>query len=102
MGDLSRRELMSHSFLIHDDADDVGVAVTDLEASQKVTGMYMNSDKTVGLTSRDAVPLGHKIALRDLPDGADVVKYGVRIGRTVTAVREGDYVHTHNLKSARW
>ncbi len=93
---------MSHSFLIHDDADDVGVAVADLEASQDVTGVYMNSGKTVGLKSRDAIPLGHKIALRDLPEGADVVKYGVRIGRTSTTVQEGDYVHTHNLKSARW
>jgi (2R)-sulfolactate sulfo-lyase subunit alpha len=93
---------MRHSFLIHDDADDVGVAVTDLEASQDVTGVYMNSGKTVGLKSRDAIPLGHKIALRDLVEGADVVKYGVRIGRTSTTVQEGDYVHTHNLKSARW
>lgn len=93
---------MSHSFLIHDDADDVGVAVADLEVSQDVTGVYMNSGKTVGLKSRDAIPLGHKIALRDLPEGADVVKYGVRIGRTSTTVQEGDYVHTHNLKSARW
>jgi (2R)-sulfolactate sulfo-lyase subunit alpha len=93
---------MSHSFLVHDDADDVGVAVTDLDASQEVTGMYMSSGKTIGLKSRDAVPLGHKIALRDLAQGADVVKYGVRIGRAVKPVREGDYVHTHNLKSARW
>jgi (2R)-sulfolactate sulfo-lyase subunit alpha len=93
---------MRHSFLIHDDADDVGVAVTDLESSQDVTGVYMNSGKIVGLKSRDAIPLGHKIALRDLGEGADVVKYGVRIGRTSTTVREGDYVHTHNLKSARW
>jgi (2R)-sulfolactate sulfo-lyase subunit alpha len=93
---------MKHSFLVHDEADDVGVAVTELEANQKVTGMYMNSGKTVGLKSRDAVPLGHKIALRHLAEGADVVKYGVRIGRTITAVSEGDYVHTHNLKSARW
>ncbi len=93
---------MSHSFLIHDDADDVGVAVTDLESSQDVTGVYMNSGKTVGLKSRDAIPLGHKIALRDLAEGADVVKYGVRIGRTSMTVQEGDYVHTHNLKSARW
>ena len=88
--------------MIHDDADDVGVAVSDLESSQDVTGVYMKSGKTVELTSRDAVPLGHKIALRDLVEGADVVKYGVRIGRTITAVSEGEYVHTHNLKSARW
>jgi (2R)-sulfolactate sulfo-lyase subunit alpha len=93
---------MSHSFLVHDDADDVGVAVTALAAGQEVTGMYMSSGKTVDLKSRDAVPLGHKIALRDLAQGSDVVKYGVRIGRAVKAVREGDYVHTHNLKSARW
>jgi (2R)-sulfolactate sulfo-lyase subunit alpha len=88
--------------LIHDDADDVGVAVIDLESSQDVTGVYMNSGETLELKSRDAIPLGHKIALRDLAQGADVVKYGVRIGRTTTAVSEGDYVHTHNLKSARW
>jgi (2R)-sulfolactate sulfo-lyase subunit alpha len=93
---------MSHSFLVHDEADDVGVAVTDLEANQEVTGLYMSSGKTVELKSREAVPLGHKIALRDLPEGADVVKYGVRIGRAVKDVREGDYVHTHNLRSARW
>ena len=93
---------MKHAFLIHDDADDVGVAVSDLESRQEVTGVCMKSGKTVGLTSRDAVPLGHKIALRDLAEGADVVKYGVRIGRTITAVSEGEYVHTHNLKSARW
>lgn len=93
---------MKHAFLIHDDADDVGVAVTDLESSQDVTGVYMNSGETLELKSRDAIPLGHKIALRDLAQGADVVKYGVRIGRTTAAVSEGDYVHTHNLKSARW
>ena len=93
---------MRHSFLIHDDADDVGVAVSDLESSQDVTGLYMNSGNTVELKSRDAIPLGHKIALRDLVEGADVIKYGVRIGRTSTTVQEGDYVHTHNLRSARW
>jgi (2R)-sulfolactate sulfo-lyase subunit alpha len=88
--------------LIHDDSDDVGVAVTDLESNHEVTGVYMDSGKTVSLTSRDAVPLGHKIALRGLAKGADVIKYGVRIGRTVDSVRAGDYVHTHNLRTARW
>ena len=72
------------------------------EQGYDVTGVYMNSGETLELKSRDAIPLGHKIALRDLAQGADVVKYGVRIGRTTTAVSEGDYVHTHNLKSARW
>ncbi|MGH2774932.1 MAG: UxaA family hydrolase [Actinomycetota bacterium] len=91
-----------HSFLIHDDTDDVGVAVTDLDPDQEVTGIYMDCGEAVSLTSRDSVPLGHKIALRDLGEGADVIKYGVRIGRTMADVKAGDYVHTHNLRTARW
>jgi (2R)-sulfolactate sulfo-lyase subunit alpha len=93
---------MSHSFLIHEDSDDVGVAVMDLESSQEVTGVYIESGRSVSLKSRAAVPLGHKIALRDLAEGADVIKYGVRIGRTIAEVHAGDYVHTHNLRTARW
>lgn len=44
---------------------------------------------------------GHKVALKPLPSGADVVKYGVVIGRLVRPVRVGEHVHTHNLESLR-
>ena len=34
--------------------------------------------------------------------GDTVIKYGEDIGRVVAAIRKGDHVHTHNLKTKRW
>ena len=50
---------------------------------------------------RSAIPHGHKVALKALPNGADVVKYGVVIGRLVRPVAAGEHVHTQNLESLR-
>jgi (2R)-sulfolactate sulfo-lyase subunit alpha len=93
---------VEHSFLVHDESDDVGVAVVDVSQGREVVVAYMKSGKSVSLESRDDVPLGHKIALRDLGEGSEVLKYGIPIGRTTRAVKAGDYVHTHNLRTARW
>lgn len=45
------------------------------------------------------VPRGHKIAVVDIPEGADVIKYGYPIGHAMTAIAKGQWVHTHNLKT---
>jgi altronate dehydratase small subunit len=47
------------------------------------------------------IPHGHKVALRALPAGAEMIKYGVVIGRLVKPVIVGEHVHTHNLESMR-
>ena len=92
-----------HRFLVHRTGDHVGVAVEDVQRGDEIYGVYMDTDGTTEpLVARDDVPLGHKIALRDLAEGAEVVEYGVRIGLTRTPVAAGAHVHTHNLKSARW
>ena len=51
------------------------------------------------LVVREAVGLGHKIALRDLSVGDHVRKYGWPIGVVTAPVRAGEHVHTHNLKT---
>ena len=93
---------MEHSFLIHDDADDVAVAVVDVDAGRDVVAASVSNDRRVRLRSGDTVPLGHKIALRDLEQGAQVLKYGLPIGLATRPIHAGDHVHTHNLRSARW
>jgi (2R)-sulfolactate sulfo-lyase subunit alpha len=93
---------LEHSFLVHDDRDDVGVAVVDVEQGREVVASFMKGGKRLRLQSLGGIPLGHKIALRDLAEGAQVLKYGVPIGRATRAIRKGDYVHTHNLRTARW
>lgn len=47
----------------------------------------------------EPVSLGHKVALRDIPAGEAVVKYGVRIGHATQAIPRGAWVHLHNLAS---
>lgn len=49
------------------------------------------------LRALDDLPAGHKVALRDLPAGRPVRKYGHVIGLTTVAVRAGEHVHVHNL-----
>lgn len=42
---------------------------------------------------------GHKIALRDIEPGEDIIKYGVRIGRSTQFIKKGSWVHLHVMKS---
>lgn len=47
----------------------------------------------------DGEKRGHKIALRDIKAGENIIKYGYPIGHAVTDIKEGEHVHTHNIKT---
>lgn len=50
------------------------------------------------LVDGDAVaPRGHKVALCDIPAGAEVIKYGFPIGKATQDIAKGEWVHSHNL-----
>ena len=89
------------AFLAHRTGDAVGVAVQDLDPGA-VTGGYLDSDQVEEVELRHHVPLGHKLALRDVAAGQEVIEYGLPIGRATAAIERGDYVHTHNLRSIKW
>lgn len=81
------------------DADNVGTVVGN-EAPGRATLPIIGA-LTGSIETQEPVPHGHKIALKPLPGGADVVKYGVVIGRLVRPVAAGEHVHIHNLESLR-
>ncbi|MDF2924646.1 MAG: altronate hydrolase [Paenibacillaceae bacterium] len=91
-----------HHFLIHKQKDHVGVATTDIRAGETAVGIYMDDDTAIELISLRDVPLGHKIAIEDLEAGGRVIEYGTPIGVAPLGLKRGEYVHTHNLKTARW
>jgi (2R)-sulfolactate sulfo-lyase subunit alpha len=93
---------MKHKFLVHKHGDHVGVAVADIAPNEKVCGIYMDDDSVVEISARDSVPFGHKIAVRAVRADANVIEYGFVIGISPNGFDKGCYVHTHNLKSARW
>lgn len=89
------------SFLAHRSGDLVAVAVRDVEPAD-VLVRYLDGSSETRIEVLAAVPLGHKVALEGIDAGADVVEYGVRTGLATGDIKKGDYVHTHNVRSARW
>ena len=51
----------------------------------------------ITILARADIPKGHKIALRDLTAGEEVMKFGFPIGRATAPIVAGDHVHSHNL-----
>jgi altronate dehydratase len=81
--------------LVISDRDNVATALQALEPGRQleVTGG--------GVSVREAVPSGHKIALRTIHTGEAVIKYGSPIGLATAEIPAGAHVHTHNLASTR-
>ena len=52
-----------------------------------------------GVTAAIDIPQGHKMALKPLTAGEQVVKYGFPIGHATASIAPGDWVHTHNMKT---
>ncbi len=71
-------------------ADPLGVALADL-APGDATGL-------AGVAARQAIPRGHKIALRDIAAGSAVLKLGHPIGVAAADIPAGSHIHSHNLR----
>ena len=94
---------MATDYIVHEAGDSVGVVVIEgLKGGKEYTGWLMDGDKTLSMTILNDIPIGHKVALKDLNVGDDVIKYGIVIGKIVQPVKKGEHVHVHNLKTKRW
>ena len=86
------------NFLKINDNDNVVVALNTIPAGEKITVSVGDGSKTV--TAREEIPAGHKMAICDIPEGGEVIKYGYRIGNAKENIAEGSWIHTHNVKTA--
>ena len=88
-------------FLAHHQGDMVAVAVHDLEPGE-AEGAFLRGPASVTVELREAIPLGHKLALTHIAEGQDIIEYGQRVGVATRDISKGAYVHVHNMGSARW
>ena len=106
MQEISNKEIVTMSntdIIIHDEKDNVGVVVIEkVNKNQKCNCWIMENDKSVNIQSITEIPLGHKIAMKDLGPGDTILKYGHDIGRVVKDIKKGDHVHVHNVKTKKW
>ena len=81
-------------FIKINENDNVIVALKELTAGETILA------GTQEVTARETIPAGHKMAIRDIATGAEVIKYGFRIGNAKENIAAGQWVHVHNLKTA--
>ncbi len=89
--------------LVHEKSDNVGVVVVEgLTAGTEMLCVVTHDNSDFRLKANSDIPIGHKVALKDLSAGDTVMKYGEDIGKMVGPAKTGDHVHTQNLKTKRW
>lgn len=79
--------------------DNVATALADLQAGDNLELKTGEKDLTIKLTN--PVPFGHKFSLASIASGSPIIKYGEVMGTATADIQPGDYVHVHNVVSAR-
>jgi hypothetical protein len=81
--------------VVTSDRDNVATALDALSPGDRVEAAGEAIDV------RDAIPSGHKLALRRIASGEPVVKFGNRMGVATADIEAGQHVHVHNVTSER-
>ncbi len=90
-------------FVLHDPRDTVAVIVVEgVKAGMALNGWIMDEDRMTSVDAAQDIPIGHKVALKDMAPGDTVLKYGIDIGKVVADIKAGEHAHVHNIKTKRW
>ena len=81
-------------FLRLSDEDNVCVACLNL-----IDGETLNLTADLNAKITQDIPIGHKIALKQISENTTVLKYGVPIGTATRDIAPGEHVHVHNIRS---
>lgn len=79
--------------------DNVATVVDDFPAGTVIRFYVGDAEQSVQLLQD--IPLGHKVAIRDIPVNQDIIKYGESIGAATSEIKAGQHVHVHNMESQR-
>ena len=77
---------MNDYIIIHE-SDNVAVVLRPFSKGEVVAGVTLLED----------IPQAHKVALKDIQKGEDVIKYGSPIGHATELIKKGMHAHTHNI-----
>ena len=81
------------SFIKINPADSVVVCLRPFKKGEAI----MVDDKEITIV--EDIPMGHKILIKDTPEGTDIIKYGYPIGHALKGLKAGEWVNEHNLKT---
>ncbi|BBN97923.1 UxaA family hydrolase [Sporolactobacillus terrae] len=73
--------------------DNVAVALRDLQKGEII---HVGKNE---IAIKESVKRGHKIALKQIGPGEEIIKYGSPIGHATELINEGFWIHTHNVQT---
>ncbi|MEI6184728.1 MAG: altronate dehydratase family protein [Bacteroidota bacterium] len=73
--------------------DNVVIALRNFSAGETIV---VDNDS---ITLVNDIERGHKIALRDINTGEDIIKYGYPIAVAYATIKKGEHVHVQNVKT---
>jgi altronate dehydratase small subunit len=79
--------------------DNVATALDGLKAGERLELVFDSVKRAV--TLKADIPFGHKFSLEEIRVDSPIIKYGEVIGLATAPIQAGDYVHVHNIASAR-
>ena len=84
-----------------DDKDNVATTTSEVKDGEIID--VISPDGRVILTTKvsEFIPFGHKLAIKFIKKGDNIVKYGEVIGAATQPIKGGAWVNTHNLGSVR-
>jgi len=85
--------------VVMNETDSVATVTQNISAGQNVT--YALKDKTFTIKSNVDISIYHKIDIKNIKKGEEVLKYGERIGYATDDIKIGDHVHIHNLSNTK-
>lgn len=88
---------MEDNVLLIHPRDNVFVALRNLKKGESV---ILGGEENF-LVLED-IPASHKIARQNITPGEEIIKYGEVVAVSKKEIKKGEWVHTHNLESARW
>ena len=80
-------------------ADSVAIALGDLVSGDKVRIRSLFQEIVGELEVSDSVPYGHKLSVKPIAKGSEVIKNGEVIGAASQPINRGEHVHIHNIVS---
>lgn len=88
----SRRAILLHP------ADTVAVLVEAAAAGESIELFGEGAGSLPPLAAQEAIPYGHKVAVRKMEAGSPVIKYGEIMGIALEEIGAGFHVHVHNVR----
>lgn len=86
---------MLKRLLIINPADNVGVVLEDVAAGDEAAAPGFR------VVAMENIEFAHKIALKDFSAGEEIIKYGDSIGYALKNIRQGEWIHIHNMDCER-